>query len=159
MPRNPLPLPPEQLYRRRLALRGLERALDGIELLTVAIRFNADDPRECFHGTAEEVFFREPSAEWRWDPLAEVIVNGSSARVIVEDIRRLIRSNHLPDFEPEALGIISMPGQPDIDVTVDLADIIEQDGDLLRSAPQRIPPRGAGPYHRPTVIRSVRGGR
>ncbi len=155
MPRRPAPLDPLVLFPRRLAGRALAMALDGYSLAGVSRKFNADDPAECLPGIARDEFvFGDVSG--RWAPLATVYLEGASARVIVEDIEKLIRPNHLRDFEPESLGIFHTPGRPDIDVTTDLTEVLEGDeGELLRTAPQRVLPQHMKPSYRPRVIRST----
>jgi hypothetical protein len=85
-------------------------------------------------------------------PVATVYLEGASARVIVEEIEKLIRSPHLRDFE-----FPHLPGRPDVDVTVDLTEVIEAEGELLRTAPQRLtPPHARTSYGPPRVIRAHR---
>ncbi len=160
MQRNPTPTPPEQLYPRRLAARALALVLDSYGLTAVALRFNPDDARECLPGLEEgEVIFGEDIVR-RWSPLATVFVHGTSARVIVEEVEALIRSNHRRDFEgPESVGIFPRPGCPDIDVTVDIAEVIQRDGELLRTTPQRLSHPASRPLHIPQVLGRSDGGR
>jgi hypothetical protein len=152
MPRSAPPVPPEQLYPRRLAYHALTLALGRHELTSVAVRLNPDD--QCLPGAEEDEFVFGEDIRRRWDPLAFVYLDGARARVIVENVERLIRPNHRRDFDAAEVGIFRSPGGPDIDVTVDLAGVIEVEGELLRTAPQRVPPPLSRPRRTPTVIRS-----
>lgn len=154
MARKPAPLDPLVLYERRIAGRALSMALDGYGLLDVARKFNADDPAECRPSiTKGEFIFGDVEA-----PVATVYLEGASARVVIEAIDKLVRSSHLRDFEPEAVGIVHLPGRPDVDVTVDLTEVIQADGDLMRTAPQRLTPPSARRWASPPrVIRAFRG--
>jgi hypothetical protein len=154
MPRDPIP--PDVLHPRRLAARALAMALDGFELGTVARRFSPDDPTECLPGADPgEIAFGDLRA--RWAPVAFVYLDGSRARVVIEDIQQVIRPNPRGEVDVEELGIFSRPGRPDVDVTVDLSEMNEREGELLRTAPQRILPREFAPSRLPVVIRAVRG--
>lgn len=135
---------PESLYPRRLAWRALELVLDQYGLSAIALKLNPDDPSEAFPGAIEgTVLFGERLLVGRsTGAIATVeIQGGTRARVLVENVRRLVRRNHLKDFREGEVGIVRRPGQPDIDVDVDLADLIERYGELMRTAPQRVPPR------------------
>lgn len=153
MPRNPVPLAPEVLYPRRLAGRALALALDGYDLGSVTRKFTADDPAECLPGIVRGEFVFGEVRE-RWAPVATVYLEGASARVIIGAVEKLLRPTHL-DTELEEAGIFHLPGRPDIDVTIDLTEVIAADGELLRTAPQRVLPRHVRPsYGPPRVIRS-----
>lgn len=158
MPRDPRPLPPEVLYPRRLAARALALALEGFDLGSVSRRFSADDPAECLPGPDGDDFVFGDIRD-RWEPIATVYLDGTTARVVIPDIDRIIRPNHRGEFEPEEVGIFPAAGRADVDVTVDLSSVIESDGDLLRTAPQRVSALSPSSYSHPNVIRSVRGDR
>lgn len=143
---------PEQLYTRRLAARALALVLDSYGLSTVALRFAPDSLQECLPGLEEgEVLFGMDMLR-RWEPLVTVYVHRTSARVIIERLAALIRGGHRREWEgPESVGIHPKPGQPDLDVEVDLGELIAAEGELLRTAPVHMP----HPASRPVRVRTI----
>jgi hypothetical protein len=154
MPRNPLPL--EQLYPRRLAARALALALDGYGLTPVARRWNPDSPEELLPGAdPDEYVIGDRIAEHLRRPAARVYLDGARARVIVEHLDDVLRPGHRKEFRPEEIGLYSQPGRPDLDIEVDLTNLIELEGALLRTAPQRLPPPNRPWTSPPRVIRAL----
>lgn len=154
------PVPPEQLYLRRLARRALELVLEQYGLAAVTVKVNADDPRMALPGNLPtDVIFGEDLLRRYGSTFATVTVEGTRARVIVPDVRRLVRANHRRDFRPEEVGIRSRRGEPDIVADVELADVIEREGELMRTAPQRPIPPASGPARPPDVVRAFGGTR
>lgn len=160
MPHDLPPIPPEQLYLRRLAWRALELVLDQYGLAAVTLKLNPDDPHEALPGHLEnEVLFGEDLLRrWEWT-VARVQVDGTRARVIIDRVDRLVRANHRKDFRAEEVGIISRRGQSEIDTEVDLADVVEQWGELFRTSPQRVQPRVGRRGATPDAIRAFGSGR
>ena len=157
MPRERPPVPPETLYPRRLAARALALVLEHHGLAGIAIRLNPDDPSQALPGHwPGEVVFYEDVCGGRGKIVASVFIEGTNARVVADRVDALIRRNHVRDFEPEAVGIVLEPGVPDIDAEVDLSEIIEREGELLRTQPQRVLPRTSRPRRRPQVKRALR---
>jgi len=152
------PVPPEQLYPRRLAYRALSLALDALGMAGIALKLSPDDPTQALPGNqAGEVVIFEDFAEGRGSVIATVLLEGTRGRVTVERLSRLVRRSHLRDFRPEEVGVSPRPDRPDVDVEVDLAEVIEQDGELMRTAPQRRPPPRYGPRGAPETIRAFGG--
>jgi hypothetical protein len=157
MPRERPPLPPEVLYLRRLAARALALVLEHHGLSNIAVKLNPDDPTQALPGVSPgEVLFFEDVCGGRGRVIATVFIDGMAARVIADRADALIRRNHVRDFEPAALGIEPMPGRPDIDFEVDLSDVVEREGELLRTQPQRVLPRTSRPRRAPQVKRALR---
>ncbi len=164
MPHDLPPVPPEQLYLRRLAWRALRLVLEQYNLAAVAVEVNPDDPRSALPGLlANQVIFGEDLLRRYGSTYATVTIDGTRARVIVPDVRRLVRQKHQRDFRPEEVGIFPArrrPGQdeadrqPDVVADVELADVIERDGELMRAAPQRMTSPASGPARPVEVIRA-----
>ncbi len=141
MPRN-LVINPDQLYLRRLAARALDLmyASNGIE--GIVVRFAPDDPTQAFPGTEPGEFIFSPDFRSRSPrTVAHVfLLEGTLARVLVPVIDDVIRSNHLREFNARELGF-RQQGEPDVDVEVDLVDVIAEEGEMLRTRPQRVTER------------------
>jgi hypothetical protein len=130
---------PETLYPRRLAVRALDLVLKHFNLGDVVVRLNPDDPEQAFPGAAEgEVCLYLDGWGVGKKPIAVVQLDGSRARVVIERVRELVRTNHRKDFRPEEVGIVPAYGEPDVDMDVDLQGEIDLFGDAMRSAPQRV---------------------
>lgn len=130
---------PAELYPRRLAWRALSTVLDQYGVRQMALKLNPDDPRQCLPGNIPgELWFYQDFQAGAGRILAIVLLDGAQARVLVERVDRLIRRNHLPTFRPAEVGITQRRGQQDIDVTVDLAEVIEVEGQQLRTARQNV---------------------
>ncbi len=137
---------PHDLYDRRLAVRALELVLQHFNLAAVTLKLNPDDPQQAFPGAGPGVvrLFLD-GWENQQRPVAVVEVVGARARVLVEHIRELVRTNHQDAFRPEDVGIVQARGQPDIDMDVDLENEIAEWGERWRTAPARpstLPVRG-----------------
>lgn len=149
-------VPPEQLYPRRLAWRALELALDQFNLRVMALRLNPDDPSQCLPGVEPgEISFYEDFQEGRGKVIATVLLEGGTARVLVERVERLIRRNHRTGFDPAEVGIFQQRGAVDLDLVVDLTEVMEVNGAAMRTARQRVLAPGAGPFRPPQVIRAL----
>lgn len=141
---------PETLYPRRLAVRALALVLQHYNLADTTLKLNPDDPEQAFPG------FREGEVRLYLDgwgvgkrPVAVVQLEGTRARVMVERVRELVRPNHRRAFQEEDVGIVSVAGEPDIDMDVDLSNEIDTFGEAMRSAPQRVDPRPRRQVFRP----------
>jgi hypothetical protein len=130
---------PEMLYPRRLAARALGIVLQHYQVADVTVKLNPDDPEQAFPGAAEgEVrLYLDGWGQGR-RPVAIVFLEGTRARVVVERLRELVRTNHRAAFQEEDVGIVQFPGEPDIDMDVDLSDVIDQFGEALKTAAQRV---------------------
>lgn len=133
---------PEDVFDQRLAVRALDMALDSVGITgpVATVKWNPDDPAQVFPLPEGEVRFG--AFVDRWDlPWAVVRFSPDRrrARVIVERVRRLIRTAHLRDFDERAHGIYPSQHQPDLDVEVDLTEVLDREGALLRTAPVRPP--------------------
>jgi hypothetical protein len=136
----------EPLFQCRLAHRALVMVLEQFNLAGEAVHFNPDDPSQVFSGLHEnEIAFFEYFSDGIGEALAIVVLVDTEARVVIEDIRRLIRRNRQAEFRPEDVGIAHQRGEADIDVVVDLAELVETDGETMRKAPRR----KIGPRPRP----------
>lgn len=139
------------LYECRLAHRALTMVLEQYGLTDICVRFNPDDPGQVFAGLVPfEVRFYEHFQDGIGKALAVVVLIEADARVVVERIERLVRRHRLPDFRADEVGIFRKPGEADIDVMVDLTEVIETEGETMRTAPRRRfgphpRPRGGGP--------------
>ena len=130
---------PEALFPRRLAARALAMVLERFNLLGVTVKFNADDPSQVLPGAAHgELWFYDDFRGGAGRILVHVFLEGTRARVVVPSLAHLIRSNHRRDFRPEEVGIFPRRGAPDIDATVDLAEVIDTDGEMMRTARQNL---------------------
>jgi hypothetical protein len=155
---EPRPVPPEQLYPRRLAWRALGIVLDQYALRAMTLKLNPDDPTQCLPGVAQgELSFFEDYAEGRGIVIATVLLDGTMARVLVERIERLVRRNHRRDFRADEFGIYHRPGAYDVDINVDLAEVMEIEGELLRTGKQRVLAPGHQTYRPPHVTRAFGG--
>lgn len=121
------------LYPCRLAARALALVLDRVGLAQMAVKFNPDDSTQVIGGAelGEIRFFVDATSEHARS-LARVFLRGPVARVYVERVRDLVRTNHRRDFRPSELGLPAS-----LDIEVDLAGVIESEGELLRNAPPR----------------------
>jgi hypothetical protein len=133
---------PETLFPRRLAARALDIVLQHFNLSAVVVKLNPDDPEQAFPG-AEPGEVRLYLDGWGQGkrPVAIVFLEGTRARVVVERVRELVRRNHRADFVEEDVGIVQFPGEPDIDMEVDVAGVVDDFGQVMRTAPQRVDPR------------------
>lgn len=144
---------PDVLFPRRLAARALGMVLDQYQLGGMTLKLNPDDPSQALPGAGPgEIEFFEDYAGGRGEVLAVVVLElaAGRARVLVERIERLVRMNHRKDFRPREVGIVRRAGAPDIDAVVDVREVLQAEGQRMRSAPQRpvVPPeqRRARPY-------------
>jgi hypothetical protein len=139
----------DELFRRRVAHRALVMVLDQYGLTGITRKFNPDDPAEVFAGLRPgEVAFFEDFRDGIGKALAIVLLDGTRGRVIVDRVERLVRPRRQREFRTEDVGIRHQRGAPDIDVEVGLADLLEAEGELLRSARQR----PAAPRSRPGPV-------
>lgn len=150
---------PHVLYPRRLAYRALRMALDHFHLEKMALQINPDDPSQALPGHEPgEVWFYEDFARGAGPVIAVVFLRGAfdapHARVIVERIDRIIRRPHLVGFRPREVGIDRREGYPDVDMNIDLAEVVQVEGERMRTAKQRIPPPHSRPRRAPTAIRA-----
>ncbi|MEY2668632.1 MAG: hypothetical protein RJA59_1270 [Pseudomonadota bacterium] len=132
---------PDQLYLRRLAARALDVMYVSSAIEGVVLRFDPDDPTQVFPGSEPGEFIFSPDFRGR-NPrtVAHVfLLDGTLARVLVPNIEDVIRPNHLREFNARELGFHRQPGVPDVDVEVDLVEVISEEGELLRTRPQRVP--------------------
>lgn len=144
------------LFPRRLAHRALELVLDQFNLRAMALKLNPDDPTQCLPGNEPgELWFYEDYREGRGEVIATVLLHGTEARVLVPRIEKLLRRNHLVGFRPAEVGIDRRQGAMDLDMVVDLTEVVEIHGAAMRTARQKVLPRGAGPYRPAEIIRSV----
>lgn len=152
---------PRVLYPRRLAHRALGIVLEQFGLTQMAMRLNPDDPTQALTGTEPgEVRFYEDLGGRSREPIAIVLLDEEGrGRVLVERVERLIRRNHLRDFQPRELGIDRRPGRPDIDAVVDLAEVVEVEGSRMQTLPQRVLPPSSRPMRAPVGIRAFGSGR
>lgn len=147
------PVPPEELYPRRLAVRALELVLEQLRMNEVSLRFNGDDPQQVIPGAEGTIRFYEDGG---WDegkrPLAVVRVDleRGTALVVVDRLRELVRRSHRKEFRLEDVGIAPEPGEPDLDMEIDLSGILEEWESMRRTPQQRVisRPRRAGRYRR-----------
>jgi hypothetical protein len=152
------PVTPENLYPRRLAARALQLVLERYGLGQMALKFNPDDPTQVLPGAepGEVRFFADTTLEGHRS-LARVYLgaDGMSARVVVEQVRDLVRRTHRREFRPAELGIASK-----LDVEVDVAGVVETEGELMRRAPQRYVQRRRVPGAHGTIsaLTALRGG-
>lgn len=150
---------PENLYPRRLAARALALVLERYGLGAMALKFNPDDPTQVLPGTepGEVLFFADTTLEGHRS-LAHVYLDayGTTARVVVEDLRALVRRTHRRQFRPAELGL----GRG-LDVEVDVSDVVAGEGELMRRAPQRVVPRrrAGGTPGVISALTALRGGR
>jgi hypothetical protein len=146
---------PNVLYPRRLAYRALRMILEQFHLEAMAVRLNPDDPTQALPGVEPgEISFYEDFDKGRGKVIATVLLGGARARVLIERIDRLIRRNHLRDFQPRELGIVRREGAHDVDAQVDLAEVIEVEGEVMRTAKQRFIPEASRPRRAPKAIRA-----
>jgi hypothetical protein len=157
MRRERPPISPDILYPRRLAARALSLVLEHHGIGNIALKLNPDDPTQALPGHwPGEISFYEDFAGGRGRVIASVFIEGTMARVVIERVDAIIRRSHARDFEPQAVGIYPEPGHPDIDAEVDVSGIVELEGDLMRTAPQRILRPASRPRRVPRVIRALR---
>lgn len=148
-------IPPEVLYPRRLAWRALSVVLDQYNLQGITLKLNPNDPAQALPGAGRgEVEFYEDYRQGAGRVIATVLLDGAKARVLVERIDRLVRRNHLAAFVPREVGIVQRRGAPDIDAEVDLSEIIETDGEVLRTVRQRLLPPASRPRPPSRAIRA-----
>lgn len=147
---------PSVLFPRRLAWRALRMVLERFGLEQMALKLNPDDPTQALPGAGPgEIEFGEDfGRNGSGRVLAVVILDGAKARVLVERIERLIRVAHRRGFVPRELGIWQRPGVHDLDVELDLSEVIEVEGQLMRTAKQRVLPPASRPRRPPTAIRA-----
>jgi hypothetical protein len=138
--------------------RIVELVLDQFNLRAMALKLNPDDPSQCLPGNMPgELSFYEDFQQGRGKVIATVILAGSAARVIVERAERLIRRNHRVGFRPDEVGIYPRRGGMDLDLVLDLTEVVEIDGEAMRTARQRVLSPQSRPYRPPQVIRAFRG--
>ncbi len=148
-------LDPLVLFPRRLAWRALRMALDRYQVEAIALKLNPDDPTQALPGAQPgEIEFFEDYDKGRGKVVAVVLLEGTRARVLVERIERLIRRNHLRDFRPREVGIVHREGGYDVDVAVELQEVLEVEGERMRTAPQRVLSPASRPVRPVTVIRA-----
>ena len=141
------------LYECRLAARALALVLEQFNLRDVTRKFDADDPSQVFAGMLEnEVGFYDDFRSGAARPLAVVVLHGSRARVWVERVEDLVRSNHRKGFQVGELGIVRRANLPDLDVEVDLTEVMETDGELMRTAKRRPSSPASKPFTPTTVL-------
>lgn len=134
-------------------MRALGIVLEHLNVTASAIRFNADDPEQAFPGhEAGEVRIYVDGWNRGQDPVARVFVHGDRARVVIDRLRLVVRPKHRRDFRVEELGIATALGKPDVVMDVGLEDVIAQDGDMLRRAPQRLGPPRRRPFAPPRYV-------
>jgi hypothetical protein len=145
---------PEDLYPRRVAVRALGVVLEHFGLAEAAVKLNPDAPENALPGPGDgEVALFADGWERGQRPIARVYVAGEKARVVVDQVRELVRRSHRRDFRAEEVGIRSEPGEPDVDMEVDLSEVLEEFGEKMRTMPQRAAPRP----RRPGRFRRYRG--
>ena len=146
---------PEVLYPRRLAWRALSTVLEQYNLTGVTLKLNPDDPTQALPGAwPGEIEFYEDYRGGAGRVIATVLLDGARARVLVERIDRLVRRNHQAAFVAREVGIAQRRGVPDIDAEVDLVEVIEVDGETMRTARQRVLPPAARPARPVQAIRA-----
>ncbi len=146
---------PGVLYPRRLAYRALRMALEQYGLAEMAVKLNPDDPTQTLPGVEPgEIWFYEDFAEGRGLVVSTVLLEDGRARVLVDHISQLIRRNHRRDFQPREVGIVQRHGVPDVDLQVDLREVVEVEGALMRTAKQRVLSPASRPARPPRVIRA-----
>lgn len=149
----------EQLYVQRLAWRAIQAVLERYDLSTIALKLNPDDPSQACENNDGLVLFSE-DFRGRWSTREAVAVvrvdlERARAQVVIARIDRLVRPKHLGEFDEVWLAASS--SGPDVDVEVDLAEVVALEGELLRTAPQRVLPERSRPRRTPRTQRAFRG--
>ncbi len=148
-------LDPRMLYPRRLAYRALGIVLEQYGLTAMALKLNPDDPSQALPGhVPSEIWLSEDFRRGAGQVIASVVLEDGRARVLVERVEALIRLNHRRGFVAREVGIDRHPGRPDIDAVIDLAEVVEVEGERMRTAPQRVLPPASRPRRPPTAIRA-----
>ena len=111
----------EELIARRKAAWALSQLCNHIGLGTLAERFDPEYPDEWLVYNAAQVH-----AMKNRKIVAEVMLDGDMVKVIIPDIFRIVRQNHLSDFIPEEFGIQhrtteNFIGDEDPDLVADFA--------------------------------------
>jgi hypothetical protein len=147
---------PGQLYVLRLAWRAIQAVLERYDLSSIALKLNADDPSQACQNADGLVLFSE-DFRGRWSArealsVVRVDLGRARAQVIIARIDRLVRPKHLGEFDEVWLAAGS--SGPDVDVEVDLAEVVALEGELLRTAPQRVLPERSRPRRTPRTLRA-----
>lgn len=155
-----VPLAPEVLYPRRLAWRAVWMVLEQYQLEAMALKLNPDDPSQAFPGAHDgEVLFYEDARAGHGHAVARVVVDGPQAQVVIDRIDWLLRPNHRKDFRASEIGIRQQRDVPDVDATVNLAEVIEVEGAKMRTARQRVFSAAYRGRRQVAVVRAFGGGR
>lgn len=142
MRRGAPPVALADLFPRRVAVRALELVLEHFNLREAAVKVNPDEPHQALPGPGDgEIRLFADGWDRGERPVARVFLRGTRARVVVPVARDVVRRQHRKDLRLEDLGLRREEGTPDLDMEVDLADVLEEFGDAMRSAPQRAVPR------------------
>jgi hypothetical protein len=154
------PVRPDTLYPRRLALRALAIVLEHYGVTDVTVKLNPDDPEQAFPGPSDgEVRLFLDGWDRGQRAVALVFLQAEKGRVVVERLLDLVRSNHRAEFKPEDIGVFPAPGEPDVDMEVDLSSEIELMGEAMRTVPQRRLARRTRPAVTPSLLRRGMRGR
>ena len=88
------------LQIQRKAAFALNQLCNEMQLGSMALRFNGDDCAAwAVHGEHYAVALN------RGRRAAEVIIEGSTVTIVIEDIYRIIRGQHVSKFDPAEFGI------------------------------------------------------